>query len=517
MHRNLRFAPKKFTSEAALWFLLGGLVFLYLHLFTLPCTPIYRVGDGLMYLQNAARMFEGQMIYRDFFQFTPPGTELVYFVLFKLFGPRAWIHSASLLLLGVSFIWLSIVISKQLMSGASALLPGLLFLTLAYRFWLDGTHHWFSALAAIAALAVVVKERNPARLAVAGALCGLALCFTQLRGVVAVLGLAVFLLWECRRQGLGWHSLLRNEGSLFGTFFATVVAFNIYFVWKIGLKRFLDCTVIFGIKYYPAFTEGNSLRIYFADLPNLHPWYPQLPRVGAYLFIHGILPLVYLLFFARYWREVRDRPGELWDRLMLLNIMGLFLFLGIAPAPNWLRLCSVSLPALILLVWLVNSPGKLHQEISRLLWAAALMLAIFEPLSRQVHWRAYLDASPGRTAFLNPEDYHKQLWIFQRTSRSEFLFEAEFPRMYFTLGLRNPAAVPFLTPTDYTRPEQVQEVVGALEKHRVRYVLWSVWLDLRDDRNPAGDHLGPLRAYLRTHYRVVKTFPDFEQVWERDD
>jgi hypothetical protein len=173
---------------------------LYLNLFILPNTPVYRMGDGLTFLQNAVKMYDGQVIYRDFFQFTPPGTELVYSTLFKLFGVRAWIPNATLLLLGVIMAWLSCVISRHLISGVSVMLPALLFLTFAYRFWLDGTHHWFSITAVMAALAVVIKERNPSRLAMAGAFCGLALCFTQLRGAVAVLSLAVFLVWESGRK-----------------------------------------------------------------------------------------------------------------------------------------------------------------------------------------------------------------------------------------------------------------------------------------------------------------------------
>ena len=32
-----------------------------------------------------------------------------------------------------------------------------------------------------------------------------------------------------------------------------------------------------------------------------------------------------------------------------------------------------------------------------------------------------------------------------------------------------------------------------------------------------GDHLGPLRVFLRTHYQIVKTFADGDQVWERKE
>ena len=32
---------------------------------------------------------------------------------------------------------------------------------------------------------------------------------------------------------------------------------------------------------------------------------------------------------------------------------------------------------------------------------------------------------------------------------------------------------------------------------------------------PRGDHLQPVRAYLRDHYRVAKVFSNGDQIWER--
>ena len=97
-------------------------------------------------------------------------------------------------------------------------------------------------------------------------------------------------------------------------------------------------------------------------------------------------------------------------------------------------------------------------------------------------------------------------------------FDASGSGFYFLFGLRNPAPVPFLTPTDYTRPEQVQDVVEGLESRRVPYVVWPLWLDSWYYHNPAFDHLDPLRAYLRHHYHVVKTFEnyDYDQIWKRN-
>lgn len=64
---------------------------MYLQVFVLPATPRVAIGDQSIYLHSAARMYEGQVIYRDYDQFTLPATDVLYLVPFKLFGIRAWI------------------------------------------------------------------------------------------------------------------------------------------------------------------------------------------------------------------------------------------------------------------------------------------------------------------------------------------------------------------------------------------------------------------------------------------
>jgi hypothetical protein len=88
---------------------------------------------------------------------------LIYLSLFKLVGPRVWIPSAMLIALGLSLAWLSVQVSKRVINGWAALLPALLFLTFAFRLR-DGTHHWYSAVAVRAAIAVVIEKRTLARL-----------------------------------------------------------------------------------------------------------------------------------------------------------------------------------------------------------------------------------------------------------------------------------------------------------------------------------------------------------------
>jgi hypothetical protein len=505
-------APVLLRNQADGWLVLFTLlacgVFLYLEVFVLPATPRLASGDQAIYLHHASRLLEGEIIYRDYDHFTLPGTDVVYAALFKLFGVRAWIPQAMLVLIGVVNAWLSIVISRKVLHGGTSFLPGFLFLTLPFSSYLDATHHWYSALAAIAALAIAIEKRNVARMTWAGTLWGLGTCFSQSM-VLGVIGFALFLLWERQRNAEPRGLLLKKEAGLFAGFLTTVAIFTAYFVWKAGLRRVLYYTVVFVAKYYSA-DRWNTWRAYLRGVPSIHLW-SNWPDLAAWPFVHALIPFIYIFFVLYYWRAARARPELPWERLMLANVTGLSLFLAVASAPAYNRLYTVSLPGIILLVWLTSAFVPVKKILSPILWTAVAVLTILKPIVTQTRWKEYLDLPTGRTAFFQPVEYEKAKWVAERTQPSDYFFGDHL--LCFALGLRNPARVPFVTPTDYTRPEEVSDVVQALEEHQVNLVSWYAELDV-----PVvpGDHLAPLNLYLHDYYHVGRTFLNGDKILERD-
>jgi hypothetical protein len=288
-----------------------------------------------------------------------------------------------------------------------------------------------------------------------------------------------------------------------------VVAFAGYFAWKVGVRQFLYYTVVFVAKYYPS-DEANRWRVYMTGWPSLHAranW-PDLP---AWPLVHFIVPLVYILFFVRYYREAKSRPREPWERLMLVNVTGLCLFLTVASAPTWNRLYTVSPPALIMMVWFLDSPARLERVLRRGLWATALALLLAKPIVTQTRWKAYLDLPTGQTAFFQPVFYEEMAWVGARTHPADYFFGDQ--GLCFALRLRDPARIAFVRPNGYTRPEEVQDVILGLEEHRVEFVAWYNGVD--DSLEPAGDPLNPLRRYLQDHYRRATIFPNGYSIWER--
>ncbi len=79
---------------AEILFVVGICLYLYTKLFTFKGIPILLGGDQIFFWMDAKRLLLGERIYLDFFQFTPPGTDVVYLAFFKLFGPRIWVHES---------------------------------------------------------------------------------------------------------------------------------------------------------------------------------------------------------------------------------------------------------------------------------------------------------------------------------------------------------------------------------------------------------------------------------------
>jgi len=488
--------------------------FLYFSLFVDGRAPLWLSGDQTIFLLNAERMLHGQVMYRDFFQFTLPGTEFVYLAFFGIFGMPAWIPNVSLILLGIGLTACMVLISRKILGPKNVLLPALLFLVCSYHAMLNATHHWFSLLAMLAAIAVVIDTRSVPRVALAGMFSGLAALFTHAEGLMCLLGLACFLLWErrCMRQN---KTVAVKTISLFLAFCATLAVSCGYAIIQGGVANVWNCVVVFTLRYYSTDINANTPLIYLS-FPGVPPW-SHLPALLVWLFIYAIVPFAYILFLVRYWRRRPADDTEPWDKLMLFNIVGWFLFLGTASSPSIMRLAAESPPAIIILVWLVEKRSSRNSNIpTKLLWTFGLTLFIAEPWVTQSR-PAYVSNLPaGRIAFSSPEQRDKYAWLAAHTHPSDFLLDgATLPRVYFPLHLRNPAGVPFLTTTNYTRPEQVQEAIHSLETKPVSLVVWSVDVDVPENINDRGDHLAPLRDYVRHHFRQIKTLPDGDQVWER--
>lgn len=160
--------------------------------------------DELDELYNGLRQVQGEVIYRDFFDFVPPLPQWLAAAVFGGLGPSLW---AMRLLQGlvtmVSGLALYQLARRFELPPPAAAVPALLLVTALFRAYPVYYHHWLALACALAGLLAV--QTRPG---LAGLAAGAALLCTQTDGLVALGTLGVVLLYERGpRVRLAWLAL----------------------------------------------------------------------------------------------------------------------------------------------------------------------------------------------------------------------------------------------------------------------------------------------------------------------
>ena len=97
-------------------------------------------------------------------------------------------------------VMLTTLIAGRFIGGHAVAIPGLLFTGFILPGSFDATHHWFSTIAVLGGILVLLEGITLPRIAAAGALCGVAACFTQSKGAAVVAGFVIYIVWKMRRE-----------------------------------------------------------------------------------------------------------------------------------------------------------------------------------------------------------------------------------------------------------------------------------------------------------------------------
>jgi len=446
----------------------------------------------------------GEKIYKDFAEFLPPGTQVVYLLLFRLFGLCNWIPNLVAILVGLISTWLVAFVSRKVIrtSPFLALLPGFLLLTYHY---LGEIHRWLSSAAVFGALAVLMEERSRGRVIWSGVLCGLASFFTQTQGIFAVAGLLTFLFWESHQDRKLRQRLLSRAAWLVVAFIATVLTTCAYFIWRAGMSSFLDNLVTFPLFYHPLDRENFGLGIYFAEFPSLVPL-SDLPHHAFSVLIHILVPFIYIVFLAAYRRWNLKTEESI--RLMLINIVGLFLFASVAPAATYFRLFTVSAPALIILCYCLRGERWLSRLTTGLLLIAGLYALACPPMQVQMSSMSVLQLPRGPIAFAESESVDRDAlaWLTLHTKRGDIFFVGDGKGLFFPTTLRPKDKTVGYDNTGQTRAKDVQDAIETLRNYRVKFIQWPPESCPPRFYDPGEDHLQPLSEYVQMNYHFVKQF-----------
>jgi hypothetical protein len=236
--------------------------------------------------------------------------------------------------------------------------------------------------------------------------------------------------------------------------------------------------------------------------------------LAPYLLVYAIVPGAYVFAAASYRRARRaGEPVAGRTSVGLLWLVGVGLVIEVAAGLSWLRIFAVSMPAIILLVWVLDRAGRWKRPLKAVAWSGTACLAAALIRSTYRHHTFVVDFPAGRAA-TDALNRDKLLWFVARVPPGGALFAADRPNVYLPLGVHNPLFLDAAVPTRQTRIEYVDRAIAQIERARLQYVLWSPALeDCAGGPEMAG--MVALRAYIHERYHPVRTFSDGDEAWER--
>ena len=328
-------------------------VFVYLLVFKLPFTPFLNESDHHQFLYEGMRLLDGDVMYRDFFQFTFPGSQAWYWLMFSLLGLKYWILPATIVAIAASSVWACLKVSRQVIEGGFFILPALLFIFFGFR-WdgLDGTHRMFSPVFLMLAIWILLRRNDLKHHLLAGTVCAIASFFTQQRGVYAVVALAVFLVADGLNSGKKFREIAGSIGVVSASFLVVLILLCSYFIFVAGPDTFFAATLEYPAKYYH-YAVYNNFGILALDLKStlqVVDLSTAFSAAASLFYLFG-LPLSYVVFWVLFLFKRKQHDWQYWRGIVLVALVGSVLTFTIT-APNTSRLFQVAMPGLIIFVWL---------------------------------------------------------------------------------------------------------------------------------------------------------------------
>ena len=402
------------------------------------------------------------------------------------------------ILLGLALSFVITSIAHRILKGTIVFLPALIFLVFDFAA-LDATHHWYSTLAALTAIRVLMSGRGVGRLAAAGFLCGVATLFTQTQGCFSLFAVIIYLLIE--ESAPHDHGRLKKLVALLMPFTLLCSGVLGYYMYRAGAHTVLFDLFVFPIKYLPS-GSFNSPKTYLHQFPNVHG-FGDVVRFIPYILIYALVPYIYFYGLYDLWRKRTLLPRVMWQQLFLLNLTGLALFLAISSGPRFFRISTVAPPAILIFVWLLSQQGNAFSIARKVLWAVAAVFALWMPVHRQMQWHGILSLPIGKTAFVSEGQMREFQWFKQRTQPGDRFFNEYLIGLYFLLD--NPTRADLVNNDDYTRPEDITSIVQSLHKKHRRNSLCSIRY-----KNMGGsdvhDHSEPFQRYVQKNYCPIQSF-----------
>ena len=434
------------------------------------CAPFFRnitwLGDEGVVLHAAVRILDGEVLYRDFFEFLPPGGFLIVATWMKLFG--IGFTSARVLAVGVIAAIAALLYTAARLASGTRPLAALLAISwtvLSQGAWTVISHHWLTTAASMASavgllLALEGASRRGAAFA-AGLFAGVAVMVTQTRGALLCFAVLAVLLTLPRAR-------VHLASAIAGV--ALVPTVTILYLAAAGaLTAALDDVIAYPVRHYAgiqAVPFGRGATLWNGAWVAL---FGVAFALGGATFVRNRVPI---------WREPRFRAS------LALAIVGL---VGIYPRPD-IHHINFTIPLACPLGALVATDllGRLGRHARTIVSAVliglclpnvgnAVKMATVVPLRTVPTARGLVVGVQGRWT---DEVADLMARVDGVPPGDAFFFYPYSPMLPYLTGRRHVAALDVMTP-GYTTAEHFRETCVRVVREAQWVVIERMWTDPR--------------------------------------
>jgi hypothetical protein len=492
--------------------------------------------DPWIALYGAKRILEGQLLYKDFFDFVTPGTDYLLAGVFYLFGIKLTIANMAVIISNVSAIIMVAFISFDIIKNKwLAFLPPV-FTAIYSSYYYYVSHHYFVLVPVILMLLSGINNIKDydskvhkwffTGLATAGAF-----LFIQSIGLTLFGMIVLFIVWHYTVDKLKIKPFLQPLMYYILGFIIPLIFVVICFALSGSLSAFIYDSFIWPFSHYKianASTVPELFSILIDGLTN-RGISPTIINgfIGYFGILLGIIVFVYLGL-----KYKRKKTSEM-AFLFFTSALCVGLILGLIQNPESSHI-MVFLPVYILVIILIFEFKPFWStyffKIGYYVYFLLITVAIFYNAYKfySIYNNALKEPLIIKTlvgnvripkAFINTGMYAPYGFLKEMSGKlPKYIFVLYWsPSIYMLTGTENPTMLNTYLPY-YNTKEQAMAAIRALKANRTKLVVIDEGMNyiklsflhhnsVFDPRMVSPDE--PLISYIHTHYRLEKTIPGY--------
>ena len=499
----MRWARGTYAGTVTGW-LLGAACTAYL----LAQPPTLNSADESFILYGAKRVWQGQAVYRDFFEFITPGSYYLYALAYGVGGVSITTARVATALINALSAVATYCLVLSVASMAEAILAALLVVIICVPVWAMASHHWIATAFGLAGAAVLLaphwQRSTRTRPAAAGALGGLLVCTHQARGIwfVAWLIVAVPLLVLAKPDGRSWRGIVRELAwtALGGA--AVCIPVLGYAVWRSSFGEMLQATHTWVMTSYRDYHVGKYPWASHGAFWGAGLKYTSLRLMQATPWLLGVEAVA--VAWALWRTGLRPQVCRLLVLLLAISSVGAILYF-----PDIVHVAFILPSVLVVLAgmvfrirsWLLRGDAPAMRAIRYAVWVLALAGMVGKAwINTRTAWQEV--PVQFETAFGTLAGASLQAETIRDLAAKVPRADGVTPRVfsyptdawiYLALPADNPTRFALLRP-GYNTPQQLQEAMDYLDHDPAAMVIVNGFAVKHDD---------PFFAQLKTHWYEI--------------